>query len=249
MIRRRGARHQRGYSSFDLNSMRYLIWDFDGTLATRSWSQALVDYARSSFPEAQVGRDDFLPHLRTGFFWHDFETPHSHITTADAWWDHLKPVFSRAIGQVLAVADHDVAAHLPGIRATYVDPQFWSVYADVESCLQALSAQGWRNVLLTNHVPELPQILEGLGLSRYFDRVFNSAETGYEKPHPEAFGKVRTALANAETAWMIGDNFVADITGASAAGIPGILVRKPHPDAEHYRESLEDLPGFLASHS
>lgn len=227
--------------------MRYLIWDFDGTLATRSWSQALVDYARASFPEAQVSRDDFLPHLRSGFFWHDFETPHTHITSADDWWTHLDPVLGRAIGQVLAISEHEVAAHLPGIRATYLDPRFWSLFPDVEPCLQAVAAQGWRNVLLTNHVPELPQILAGLGLTEHFDQVFNSAETGFEKPHPAAFAMVQGALANSDPVWMIGDNYVADISGAITAGIPGILVRKPHPDAEHFHESLATLPKFLES--
>jgi putative hydrolase of the HAD superfamily len=231
--------------------MRYLIWDFDGTLATRSWSQALVDYARTSFPAVQVSREDFLPHLRSGFFWHDFETPHTHVTSANVWWEHLAPVLSRAIGQVLAIAQTEAATHLPGIRATYLDPQFWSLFPDAKPCLRAVTAQGWRNVLLTNHVPELPQLLEGLGLLQYFERIFNSAETGYEKPHPTAFAGVQAALANAKAVWMIGDNYLADICGARTAGISGILVRKPHPDAEHYSESLVDLPKFLesASHS
>ena len=74
-----------------------------------------------------------------------------------------------------------------------------------------------------------------------FARVFNSAETGYEKPHPQAFRNVLEALADDGPVWMIGDNMVADIGGAAAVGIPGILVRKRHIDAAYQCDDLLQL--------
>ena len=59
-----------------------------------------------------------------------------------------------------------------------------------------------------------------------FDAVVKFALTGYEKPHPEAFAAGRRAAGEPDELWMVGDNAVADIEGATAAGIPAILVRR-----------------------
>ena len=44
---------------------------------------------------------------------------------------------------------------------------------------------------------------------------------------------------------MIGDSMVADIMGAAAAGIPGILVRKHHADALYQCDDLLQVPIIL----
>jgi phosphoglycolate phosphatase-like HAD superfamily hydrolase len=46
---------------------------------------------------------------------------------------------------------------------------------------------------------ELPQFLDHLGLSPLLALVRNSAQTGYEKPHPRAFQGVMEAFPEAET--------------------------------------------------
>ena len=61
-----------------------------------------------------------------------------------------------------------------------------------------------------------------LGLVRTWQR-FSTRRTGYEKPHPQAFRNVLQSLEAPEALWMIGDNPNADIAGAAALGIPGIL--------------------------
>ena len=91
---------------------------------------------------------------------------------------------------------------------------------------------------MTNHVPELGAILRSLDIEYLFLAIFNSADTGIEKPHPEAFENVRTSLPPQSQVWMIGDNIAADVEGAEAAGIPAILVRRPHPSAKRYDQNL-----------
>jgi ribonucleotide monophosphatase NagD (HAD superfamily) len=46
---------------------------------------------------------------------------------------------------------------------------------------------------------------------------------------------------------MVGDNVVADVLGAEAAGIPAILVRRPDPRAARYAESLDGVQQFLGN--
>lgn len=227
---------------------RYLVWDFDGTLASREglWSQTLADVARQEFASSALSPDDFAPHLHAGFFWHDFLTPHTHIKSSSDWWSHMAPVLCGAMQKVAGIPFAEALALLPKIREAYIDTRRWRVFADVEPCLRAVASQGWRNVLLTNHVPELAQIVSALGLSVHFAAISNSAETGYEKPHPSAFAILRSMLTDAATIWMIGDSYPADVAGAYAAGIPAVLVRKYHPDAKYFHESLDSLPAFFA---
>ena len=128
------------------------------------------------------------------------------------------------------------------VRATYLKLDRWYVYEDVVPVLQALSAQGWHHFMLSDHVPELRDIVCHVGLMPYFTHIFNSAEIGYEKPNTQAFQIVLEALPDLHEVWMVGDNMTADVAGALALGIPAILVRRYHPDAQftqrHYRMYL-----------
>jgi ribonucleotide monophosphatase NagD (HAD superfamily) len=56
---------------------------------------------------------------------------------------------------------------------------------------------------------------------------------------------VLESLRDRETIWMIGDNMTADVLGAKAFGLPSILVRKSHADAEYFCETLDLVPDVL----
>jgi FMN phosphatase YigB (HAD superfamily) len=135
----------------------------------------------------------------------------------------------------------ETAAAANRVRAHYIDPASWRLFPDTVPTLAALSGLGWRHVLLSNHVPELPEIVNGLGLGSHLSVIVNSAATGYEKPHPEAF---RLALERARwpaSAWMIGDNPVADVAGAISAGLRAILVRTRPADGSRHVTDLAEV--------
>ena len=99
-----------------------------------------------------------------------------------------------------------------------------------------------KHLILSNNVPELPGTLHDLGLDGHLHQIFNSAQSGYEKPHPRAFGGVLEAVANAEAAWMVGDSPAADVRGAEAVGLPTILVRGQKPGTRYH---CADLYGII----
>jgi putative hydrolase of the HAD superfamily len=210
--------------------VKLLIWDFDGTLGYQKrgyFSESILQVIRESDPRAGITVEQIRPYLHTGFPWHTPEQPHLDICTADQWWERLYPVFQRAFEA--AGFDATRAAECSRkVRAVYTEAGSWALYDDTIPALRRLANQGWSNVLLSNHTPKLPEILQALGLDRYLEAIFCSAQTGYEKPNPMAFRLVLAAYPAANPVWMIGDNPDADIAGARVNGLRTILVRKPH---------------------
>lgn len=230
--------------------MRILLWDFDGTLGYRvggMWTAALQEVILREAPEFHVAADRLRPYLQSGFPWHSPYQPHPEIETAEQWWQAIMPVFERAfagVGLTLPRA-RAMAAY---VRRTYSDPAHWCLFDDAIPALDRLSSQGWAHVILSNHVPELREIIQHLGLESHLVRIFNSAETGYEKPHPGAFGAVLAAFSDTAAAWMVGDRFEVDIVGAESAGIPGILVRNSHKKAIRFCSDLTEIENLLDHH-
>jgi putative hydrolase of the HAD superfamily len=228
---------------------RLLIWDFDGTLAHRrgetGWSILLAEALEAEEPGHGHSADVFRPHLREGFPWHRPDVAHPELCDPEAWWASVRPQLARA---------YEAAGYAPGraleladtARRLYVDPEVgWSLFDDTLPTLERLTEEGWTHAILSNHVPELRQIVAGLGLDRVVSFISCSAETGYEKPHPQAFASVLEPLEPAQ-AWMVGDNVVADVLGAEALGLPAVLVRRPDPRAARYADSLAGVERFLA---
>lgn len=226
--------------------MRYLIWDFDGTLAWRPgfFSGALWAVLEEAALDLPVTIEHLRPHLQSGFPWHTPDVPHPELCEPDRWWQALQPVFASAY-RACGIEDN-LAHELAGrVRACYCNVDAWQLYPDTIKTLATLKDLGWSHVVLSNHVPELRDLIAQLKLSPLLLNVFNSAETGYEKPHPVAFEQVLTSLGEHDTVWMIGDSYSADIMGAQAVGIPAILVRKPHPGAERSCHSLAEVIRML----
>ncbi len=226
--------------------MRYLLWDFDGTLAVRheGWSGALVDLLQRSRFTDSVTREQIVPHLQTGFPWHVPDEPHPHLASPDLWWQALHPVFRRAY-EAVGVPPAHAAALVTEVRHSYLSPAKWSVFEDTVPVLSKLRDAGWKHVLLSNHVPELGELVDALGLERFFEHVFCSAVTGYEKPHAEAFRCAVASIPEGAQVWMVGDNFRADVLGAEAVGLPAILVRSNNAAARYQCASLNGLHSII----
>lgn len=204
-----------------------VMWDFDGTLAIRPglWSTCALEVLDEHVPGHGCTRDELRAALRDGFPWHRADEPHLELCDPEAWWGALDPLLGRAF----TVAGVEASRHLElarAFRTRFVDGAVgWEVFADARPALKATADAGWCNVILSNHVPELEALVQTLGLSDLVQDVFSSALIGYDKPHPEAFRHALRACGDPERRWMIGDNPIADVAGATALGIPALLIR------------------------
>ncbi|MBD3291382.1 MAG: HAD-IA family hydrolase [Armatimonadia bacterium] len=225
---------------------RTILWDFDGTLAWREgiWSGALLQALDRHSPGHGLCRDDIHPRIVGIFPWNHPHVAHPELNRPERWWAHMIEGLTGVFGD-LGYPD-DLACDLARTtRIVYSDATSFSLFDDTVPTLEALREAGWRHIILSNHVPELPNLVRELGVFPFFDEIISSALTGYEKPHREAFEIGLRAAGGPDEVWMIGDNPIADVEGAEAMGIPAILVRR-EGDCERRCEDLRGVLEMLA---
>jgi putative hydrolase of the HAD superfamily len=204
--------------------------------------------ARGARSGCRITADHLRPFLRDGFPWHRPDIAHPELCEPDAWWRHVEDLLVAAYEGVRIGRER--ARQLASlVRPRYVDTSLgWQLYDDALPVLEQLQADGWRHAILSNHVPELPTMVAALGLSPVIDVVFTSAATGYEKPNRNAFDLALRTCGWPRETWMVGDNPVADVAGAEAAGISAVLVRGDRRDAAaRYARDLNAVRAILSS--
>jgi putative hydrolase of the HAD superfamily len=204
-----------------------VLWDFDGTLGWREglWAACVLEILDEHEPGHRGTIELIRAELKGGFPWHRHETPHPELSDPEDWWATLTPMLTAAVASGGPAPER--AEQLAGeVRRRFVDgSQGWRLFEDARPALERTAAAGWRNAVLSNHVPELEQIAAELGLDELVEPIVSSARIGYEKPHPQAFRHALDACGDPRTIWMVGDNPRADVAGAEALGIPAILIR------------------------
>jgi len=113
-------------------------------------------------------------------------------------------------------------------------------------------ARRYRLGIVSNFTGNLTHCLDELGLARLFTAVSDSAVVGAAKPDPRIFRETLGALGGAaDRAWMVGDNFEADIGGAAGLGIrtcwlaPPDREQPPGPDPTARIAQLPDIERIL----
>ncbi|MCT9935090.1 HAD-IA family hydrolase [Planotetraspora sp. A-T 1434] len=227
-----------------MTESRGVIWDFDGTLAERPglWSGCLLEIVRAENPDDPIRREDIAALMRTGFPWHTPEQGHPELCDPDAWWDKITGLLGGVLRR-LGYPDESARMMAPQVRERYLDEGVgWRLYPGVHESLRRIADAGIPQVILSNHAPELADLVERLGLAPYFQAIITSALTGYEKPHEFAYKAARAALPDGAALWMVGDSVEADVLGPARHGIQTVLLwRKqglPPEGVERYATDL-----------
>lgn len=99
-------------------------------------------------------------------------------------------------------------------------------FEEVPGVLRALRAHGTRLVVVSNWDVSLHDVLRDTGLDGLVDAVLTSAQEGIAKPDPEIFHRALQLAGGVEPhqALHAGDDPLADVGGARAAGITPVLV-------------------------
>lgn len=215
-------------------SLPTILWDFDGTLVEGpGWSKTLLRVLDNNYPGHGVTREQIRAFLLKGFPWHNPEKPHPELSSPATWWSFVEAILSRAY-QGVGYSSNESKRLAQLAHELLLDPRGYTLFEDTIPTLQRLSNRGWRHIILSNSFPELPHLLDSLPIKHFIHECISSGITGYEKPNPEAFAIALDRADHPEQVWMIGDNLLADIRGAEAAGIRAILARQTPAEAVKY---------------
>jgi len=120
------------------------------------------------------------------------------------------------------------------VRHRFTDPQKWVVSLEGASCPGPLRRPGCRNVIVSNHVPVLEQLVHAV------DAVFSSAVVG-EKPHPRFFLHVLDRSAGRHTCawWVTTPSPTSPV--ARAVGIPALRVDPGTPAGPRLSDAVDAM--------
>jgi len=227
--------------------MRNLLWDFDGTLASRSgmWTGTLLSILERNLG-IEIKREDIQPLLTVGFPWHSPEIPHKDLFRKMSWWEYYENHFCE-IFKKLGTSDVESQSLSRQVKEEYLNTEQWSVFSDVKPVLSELSRNGYRHFIASNHVPELDDLVTALGIRNLFQEVFSSGNIGYEKPNKKFFEHIfKEAKLTADECVLIGDSYAADIAGALSVNMNPILVRAANSNWYRWHSAnLEGVPEIL----
>lgn len=217
-----------------------LLWDFDGTLSypNKSFSSALhAAIVENGFRIDLCKTAEFL---ETAYSW---KTPREIYPsrTGSFWWDTLYgklSLFCRE-NSIPAPAIPEICRRF---RETLISADNYLLYDDTVETLRCCTELGFQNYIATNNYPEIVAHFDTLGLSPYLSGHIVSSHIGYEKPTAAFYAYAKQLCSPARAVFMIGDNPMADIAGAQAAGLTAIAVHEcTESTADHYCQTLSDI--------
>ena len=209
--------------------MKAVFWDFDGTLVHRN-DESFCSLKESLLLNHYAIEDcDIRAALREAHPWNNWETSYEN-ETGEKWWDRLFSKLSRFYAQhgVLEVDKVNSA-----YKKRILSFSCYTLFEDTTMILEYCRNLGYRNYVISNNYPELPQAIEKLGLTEFFSGYVISGDIGFEKPRPEIFQFALSMAGNPEICYMVGDNPIADIQGAKEAGMKTVYVHPTSSPSQH----------------
>jgi putative hydrolase of the HAD superfamily len=132
--------------------------------------------------------------------------------------------------KVLTRLEHDAEWRtlLEELYAAFSNPAVWKVYPETRSVLEAIHGGGFELAVISNWDRRLPEILDGLDLTRWFSIITVSAIEGIEKPASGIFLRTLERLGvGPEETLHIGDSPLEDYQGSKAVGMTPVLIDRP----------------------
>lgn len=220
-----------------------LIFDFDNTLAYRDgmWTATIYEILLENGYDS-IKKENIEPYTHNGFPWNDYEIPHKDFFKNLSWWDYMENMIKNIIKN-FNICDEKSYKLSKLFRDKYLNINKWHLFDDTYEALVKANKNNYKCYILTNHTPEIRDIIKGLKIENFFKNVYNSADIGYEKPHYKIFQSVLNDLKEEpENFIMIGDNYISDITGARSNGINAILVRSENKfNYKYYSKDLKNI--------
>ena len=147
-----------------------IFWDFHGTLALprHMWSESVFGAAEeASASLLDFSLEDVKPYTQAKWYpWDRYDEDFSALT-GEKWWAFMYAELERIYGR-LGLDSETAKTAARGARKRLSDPKRYALYPDAEETLRKCLKAGWKNILLSNHIPELSDIVRALGIEKLF---------------------------------------------------------------------------------
>jgi len=227
--------------------MRYRLVCLDAGFTLLSPRRTLADALRGVLEDRghPVEADDVRRawEVADRWFWEEYHRPDNRTWGDDA---AIERTWREYHGLMLAELGFADRAH--ELLDAILDSQFaadaWELYPDVEPALDALRQIDNLHIgVVSDWGSNLEGILDRLGLDRYLDFVLASGSVGVAKPDPALYllAAERAGVPVGE-AMMVGDSLRADVQGAEAAGLRGILLQRVSEAGDDHAAPTTEIP-------
>ncbi|HCJ58219.1 HAD family hydrolase [Lutispora sp.] len=93
------------------------------------------------------------------------------------WWIHAQKIFI-AIYKKLNIPESKAIFYAEKVRYEIIKPDEYILYDDTIEMLDFFKSEGYANIILSNHIPELHDIVEKLGLINCIEDCISSESVG-----------------------------------------------------------------------
>jgi putative hydrolase of the HAD superfamily len=208
-----------------LHQIKAVFFDAAGTLFTVNGSVGDI-YARIA---RDHGKEVAVSDLEAGFR-RCFATappmafpgasPEQALVLEKHWWKTLVHDVFAPLGAFPRFDEY-----FDALFAFFARAEAWRLYPETLVTLETLKSQGLIVGVISNFDSRLFNILDGFGVTRFFDPIIISTRAGAAKPEREIFTQALAhAGVEAREALHIGDSYGADIIGARQAGLTPVFV-------------------------
>jgi len=200
---------------FDLGDTLMYVHPDVPTLYLQTCTEIGVDTTPERMAHAlHAGERMYRGALRAG---RSFE---SSMDEARAFWQEYNELILAELG-----VDHGRAEKARQLSERFWHPHSWRAFPEVHEVLGTLRGRGLQLAVISNFTDALVALCETHELDGYFDVLVASTVTGAQKPDAGIFREaLRRTGADPATSMHVGDNYVADVLGARASGISGVLL-------------------------
>jgi putative hydrolase of the HAD superfamily len=207
------------------NSIRTVLFDFDGTLVFHQPDSfdILRDFCADIGQPLSQEAERQGRRTRHEYFVDPIIRDQVSGLSSQEFWTH----FNRHLLEAICVEGNlehlatEVTGRFSDLTLNYHCPE--------ASCvtLRELHARGYDLGLITNrvNVDRFHELLDQMSLWSHFDLILASGEIGVSKPDPQIFATALERIgARAQESIYIGDNYWADVVGARRAGVTPVLL-------------------------
>jgi putative hydrolase of the HAD superfamily len=200
-----------------------IFFDLDGTLRANmpEGFEAFVEYAGRvgvALTDAQIQQCEREAHR----YWAStrVDTDMAHFDQRGFWVNYNQILLAG-----MGVADCDGCAERIQTLFDHYDPVD-VVFGDARHVLETLKNAGYTLALVSNRDTDLMPIATRYGFESFFDTVLWATKAGAYKPDRRIFDMAleMVGLTDPARVLYVGDNYFADVVGATNAGMDAILI-------------------------